>query len=149
MDAVPTCLVIEKRSRARIKEDRYLNEPIKIGETDPGFGDRERQARSSSRRNIRRWISLMEMTGRRLLARIDCYVRPATWSRDTVNRVTLSVRCRMAHQSPIRLNLHWFELNAVIAWLQAKDTPGDYIAGITVPMPGSEQELPVYEVLDV
>jgi len=50
----------------------------------------------------------------------------------------------MAHKSPIRLSR--FELNAVIAWLQIKDTPGDY-SFVTIPMPGSEQDLPVYEYL--
>ena len=32
----PNLFGVEERSHTRIKEDRYLNEPVKVGELEPG-----------------------------------------------------------------------------------------------------------------
>ena len=45
----------------------------------------------------------------------------------------------LIHKPPISLSP--IELNAVIAWLQSKDTPGDF-AKVTVPLPSAEASAP-------
>jgi len=137
----PNLFGVEQRSRTRIKESRYLNEPIKIGETDPASGIVKGKP-DQIPEEFRRYFS-MELTGEDYLRESmlcpSCYVvKGYGKAGDTISTMP------MAHKSPIGLGR--IELNAVIAWLQVKDTPGD-LSFITIPMPGSEQDLPVDEYL--
>ena len=117
----PNLFGVEERSHTRIKEDRYLNEPIKIGETDKASGivkGRPDLIPEEYRRE-----GSPEMTGEDYLRESmmcpSCYVVKGYGKvGDTISPMP------MIHKPPISLN--WVELNAVIAWLQAKDTPGDY-----------------------
>lgn len=128
----PNLFGVEERSHTRIKEDRYINEPIKIGETDGATGivkgkpdeipDEYRRADAS------------ELNGedylRESLMCPSCYVvKGYGKAGDTKSPMPV------IHKPPI--SLAKFEFNAVIAWLQAKDTPGEF-ASVTIPLPTAE-----------
>ena len=126
----PNLFGVEERSRTRIKEDRYQNEPIKIGETDETSGivkGRPDLIPEEYRRE-----GSPELTGEDYLRESmmcpSCYVvKGYGKAGDTISP--------MIHKPPISLS--WVELNAVIAWLQAKDTPGDF-SKVTVFLPKPE-----------
>ena len=115
---------IEERSHVRIKEERYLNEPISIGEMDHASGI-VKGAPNQIPEKYRREGSL-EMTGedylRESLLCPSCYVVEGFGKEGDVKSTMWLTR------------LSKVKLNAVIAWLQAKDTPGDY-SRVTVPLP--------------
>jgi hypothetical protein len=128
----PNLFGVEERSHTRIKEDRYLNEPIKIGETDGATGivkGKPDQVPDEYRRN-----DPSELTGedylRESLMCPSCYVvKGYGKAGDTKSPMPV------ISKPPISLGK--FELNAVIAWLQAKDTPGEFGA-VTIPLPGPD-----------
>jgi hypothetical protein len=140
---------VEERSHTRIKEDRYLNEPIKIGEMDgasqivKGIPD---QVPEEFRRE-----DAGDLTGedylRESLMCPSCYVvKGYGKAGDTKSPMPI------ISKPPI--SLAKFELNSVLAWLQAKDTPGDF-ASVTIPLPtgddgpvaddsGEDEDAPIF-----
>ena len=120
---------IEERSHTRIKELRYLNEPISIGEIDKdsrivkGAPDQipEKYRREGS----------LEMTGEDYLRESmmcpSCYI-VERYGKEGDTKSPMPV----IHNR--RFGFSKVELNAVIAWLQTKDTPGNY-SRMTVPLP--------------
>ena len=129
----PNLFGVEQRSHTRIKEDRYLNEPISIGEMDKASGivkGTPGQIPWEYRRE-----GSPELIGEDYLRESmmcpSCYVvKGYGKAGDTKSPMP------MIHKPPISLN--WIEMNAVIAWLQSKDTPGDY-SRVTVPLPTNEE----------
>jgi len=132
----PNLFGVEERSHERIKEDRYLNEPIKIGEKDGATGiikGKPDQVPEEYRR-----ADASELTGedylRESLMCPSCYVvKGYGKAGDTKSPMPV------ISKPPISLGR--IELNAVIAWLQAKDTPGDF-ANVTIPLPTGEDSAP-------
>ncbi len=128
----PNLFGVEERSHTRIKEDRYLNEPIKIGEADGATGivkGKPDQIPEEYRRD-----DPSELTGedylRESLMCPSCYVvKGYGKAGDTKSPMPV------ISKPPISLGK--VELNAVIAWLQSKDTPGDF-ATVTIPLPTGE-----------
>jgi cytochrome c2 len=132
----PNLFGVEERSHTRIKEDRYLNEPIKIGEKDGATGimkGKPDQIPEEYRR-----ADASELTGedylRESLMCPSCYVvKGYGKAGDTKSPMPV------ISKPPISLGK--VELNSVIAWLQAKDTPGDF-ANVTIPLPTAEDSAP-------
>lgn len=113
----PNLFGVEERSHTRVKEERYLNEPIKLGETDPASG-------------VEKFAKKGEDYLRESLMCPSCYVvKGYGKAGDTKSPMPIIVK------PPISLSP--VELNAVIAWLQSKDTPGDF-SKVTVPLPSAE-----------
>lgn len=135
----PNLFGVEERSHTRIKEDRYLNEPIKIGEKDGATGiikGKPGEVPEEYRRD-----DPSDLTGedylRESLMCPSCYVvKGYGKAGDT--------KSPMPVISKPPISLEKFELNAVIAWLQAKDTPGDF-ANVTIPLPTGQPEAPPEE----
>ena len=137
----PNLFGVEERSHTRIKEERYLNEPIKIGEKDGATGiikGKPDQIPEEYRR-----ADAGELIGedylRESLMCPSCYVvKGYGKAGDTKSPMPV------ISKPPISLGM--VELNAVIAWLQSKDTPGDF-ANVTIPLPtGQPKEEPKEEV---
>ncbi len=145
----PNLFGVEDRSHTRIKEDRYLNEPIKIGETDGASGivkGEPDQVPEEFRR-----ADADELTGedylRESLMCPSCYVvKDYGKAGDTKSPMPI------ISKPPV--SLAKFELNSVLAWLQAKDTPGEF-ASVTIPLPtgddgpvaddsGDDEEGPIF-----
>jgi len=132
----PNLFGVEERSHTRIKEDRYLNEPIKIGEVDGATGivkGKPDQVPEEYRR-----ADASELTGedylRESLMCPSCYVvKGYGKAGDTKSPMPV------ISKPPISLSK--FELNSVIAWLQSKDTPGEF-ASVTIPLPTGGDEAP-------
>lgn len=128
----PNLFGVEERSHTRIKEERYLNEPIKIGETDTATGivkGKPDQVPEEYRRS-----GPYELNGedylRESLMCPSCYVVEGYGKAgDKVSPMPV------IHKPPISLSR--IELNAVLAWLQSKDTPGDF-SKVTIPLPSPE-----------
>jgi cytochrome c2 len=154
----PNLFGVEERSHTRIKEDRYLNEPIKIGETD-GATQIVKGEPDQIPEEFRR-ADADELTGedylRESLMCPSCYVvKGYGKAGDT--------KSPMPVISKPPISLAKFELNSVIAYLQAKDTPGEF-ASVTIPLPtgddgpvaddsGDDEEGPIFvtgtETIDV
>ena len=129
MGRCPNLFGVEDRSHKRIKEDRYLNLPVKVGEVEQATGivkgtpDQipEEYRRSGS----------PEMTGEDYLRESimcpTCYVVEG-FGKDGDTKSPMPIITK----PPISLTP--VEANAVIAWLQSKDTPGEF-ANVTVPLP--------------
>ena len=136
----PNLFGVEERSHERIKEDRYLNEPIKIGEKDGATGIIKGKPEEIPEEYRRENPS--ELTGedylRESLMCPSCYVvKGYGKAGDTKSPMPV------ISKPPISLGM--VELNAVLAWLQAKDTPGDF-AKVTIPLPtGQPKEEPKEE----
>ncbi|MFQ5449127.1 MAG: cytochrome C [Nitrospinaceae bacterium] len=147
----PNLFGVEDRSHKRIKEERYLNEPIKIGEEDPAshvVKGKPMEIDPAYRRE-----GGPDMIGEDYLRESimcpSCYVvKGFGKAGDTKSPMPVITK------PPISLSP--VEVNAVIAWLQSKDTPGDF-ANVTVPLPseqataekkeeggGEEEEKPVF-----
>lgn len=127
----PNLFGVEERSHSRIKEDRYVNEPIKIGEADSTgiVKGKPDQVPEEYRRS-----GPYELNGedylRESLMCPSCYVVEGYGKAgDKVSPMPV------IHKPPISLSP--LELNAVLAWLQVKDTPGDF-AKVTIPLPSPE-----------
>ncbi|MBI4382541.1 MAG: cytochrome C [Nitrospinae bacterium] len=116
MGRCPNLFGVEERSHNRVKEDRYKNQPIKVGETDPASG-------------VKKGATSGEEYLRESLQCPSCYVVEGFGGAgDTKSPMPVIVK------PPISLDP--VELNAVIAWLQSKETPGDF-AKVTVPLPSA------------
>ena len=132
----PNLFGVEERSHTRIKEDRYLNEPIKIGEKDGATGiikGKPGEVPEEYRRD-----DPSDLTGedylRESLMCPSCYVvKGYGKAGDT--------KSPMPVISKPPISLEKFELNAVLAWLQSKDTPGDF-ANVTIPLPTGQPKAP-------
>ncbi len=128
----PNLFGVEERSHTRIKEDRYLNSPIAIGEKDGPSGiikGKPDEIPEEYRRD-----GSPDLIGedylRESLMCPSCYVVVSYGKAgDTVSPMPL------IHKPPISLSK--FELNSVITWLQAKDTPGEF-SKVTVPLPSPD-----------
>jgi hypothetical protein len=132
----PNLFGVEERSHTRIKEDRYLNEPIKIGEKDGATGIIKGKPDQIPADYVRADAS--ELIGedylRESLMCPSCYVvKGYGKAGDTKSPMPV------ISKPPISLGK--FELNAVLAWLQAKDTPGEFGA-VTIPLPTAEDSAP-------
>ncbi|QPJ62715.1 MAG: cytochrome C [Candidatus Nitronauta litoralis] len=128
----PNLFGVEERSHTRIKEDRYLNSPIAVGVKDGGSGIVKGKAEEVPE-EYRRGGS-PDFNGedylRESLMCPSCYVVEGYGKEgDTISPMPL------IHKPPISLSP--VELNAVIAWLQSKDTPGEF-AKVTVPLPSGD-----------
>lgn len=116
MGRCPNLFGVEERSHKRVEEDRYKNSPIKVGDKDPATG-------------VVKGAKTGEEYLRESLQCPSCYVVEGFGGAgDMKSPMPVIVK------PPISLNP--VELNAVIAWLQSKDTPGDF-AKVTVPLPSA------------
>ena len=126
----PNLFGVENRSHDRVKEDRYATSPIAIGETDPASGIVKGKY-DEIPEEYRRQNGPDEFTGedyiRESVMCPTCYVVEKFGNDgDTKSPMPIIVK------PPISLSR--IEVNAVIAYLQSKDTPGEF-ATVTVPLP--------------
>jgi hypothetical protein len=139
----PNLFGVEERSHTRIKEDRYINEPIKIGEKDGATGIIKGQPDEIPEEYRRADASdlIGEDYLRESLMCPSCYVvKGYGKAGDTKSPMPV------ISKPPISLGK--MELNAVLAWLQAKDTPGEF-ASVTIPLPTGEEPQEEEEDIDV
>ena len=116
MGRCPNLFGVEERSHNRVNEDRYKNFPIKVGEKDPASGV------TKGAKNGEEYI-------RESMQCPSCYVvQGFGGAGDLKSPMPIIVK------PPISLNP--VEVNAVIAYLQSKDTPGDFTK-VTVPLPSA------------
>jgi hypothetical protein len=131
----PNLFGVNERGATRVKEDRYLNEPVKVGDKEPKSGiikgapdqipEEYRRAGAGGHDS---------MTGedyiRESVMCPTCYVvKGFGKAGDKVSPMPVIVK------PPISLSP--VEVNAVIAYLQSYTTPGDY-ANVTVPLPSAD-----------
>jgi hypothetical protein len=129
----PNLFGVENRSHDRIKEDRYATSPIAIGETDPASGIVKGKY-DEIPEEYRRQNGPDEFTGedyiRESVMCPTCYVvKDFGKDGDTKSPMPIIVK------PPISLSR--IEVNAVIAYLQSKDTPGEFVT-VTVPLPQND-----------
>ena len=120
-------------------EERYLNEPVKVGEADPATGvikGKPMEIDEAYRRGGSEDY-IAEDYLRESLMCPSCYVVKG-YGKDGDTKSPMPV----ISKPPISLSP--VELNAVIAWLQSKDTPGEF-ANVTVPLPSAESSAPAEE----
>jgi len=133
----PNLFGIGERGLTRVKEDRYLNEPVKIGENEPksniikGAPDQipeeYRRAGAGGHDSM-----TAEDYIRESVMCPSCYVVEGFGKAgDKVSPMPVIVK------PPISLSN--IEVNAVIAYLQSYTTPGDY-ANVTVPLPSQDDQ---------
>jgi hypothetical protein len=145
----PNLFGVQERSEKKIDEERYKTHPMAIGEAEPATGtvkgtpdqipEEYRRAGSSD--------FIGEDYLRESLMCPTCYVVEG-YGKDGDTKSPMPV----INKPPISLTP--VEINAVIAWLQSKDTPGEF-ANVTVPLPtaggpvveeesGDDEERPVF-----
>ena len=126
----PNLFGVENRSHDRVKEDRYATSPIAIGETDPASGIVKGKY-DEIPEEYRRQNGPDEFTGedyiRESVMCPTCYV-VEKFGADGDTKSPMPI----ISKPPISLSR--IEVNAVIAYLQSKDTPGEF-ATVTVPLP--------------
>ncbi|MCH8156537.1 MAG: cytochrome C [Nitrospinae bacterium] len=131
----PNLFGIEERSHTRIKEDRYLNKPIKAGEKEPASGITKGRP-DLIPEEYRRADAGEEMTGedyiRESVMCPTCYVVKGFGGAGDIKSPMPVIVKPPISLSPI-------EINAVIAYLQSKETPGDF-SNVTVPLPSADAE---------
>jgi cytochrome c2 len=125
----PNLFGVQERSEKKKDEERYQTHPMKIGEKEPATGvikgtpdqipEEYRRAGSPD--------LMGEDYLRESLMCPTCYVVKG-YGNDGDTKSPMPV----ISKPPISLTP--VELNAVIAWLQSKDTPGEF-ANVTVPLP--------------
>ena len=129
----PNLFGVQERSEERVKEDRYLNEPLKVGEKEPATGiikGKPGEIPEEFRRSGDTSALIGEDYLRESLMCPTCYVvKGFGGDGDTKSPMPVIVK------PPISLSP--VELNAVIAWLQSKDNPGDF-SKVTVPLPSAQ-----------
>ena len=125
----PNLFGVEARSHTRVKEDRYLNLPIKVGELEQVSGIIK--GKPDEIPEAYRRAGSADMIGEDYLRESimcpTCYVVEG-FGKDGDTKSPMPVITK----PPVSLSP--VEANAVIAWLQSKDTPGDF-ANVTVPLP--------------
>ncbi len=126
----PNLFGVEKRSHDRVKEERYKTSPVAIGETEPAAGIVKGKY-DEVPDEYKRQHGPDELTGedyiRESLMCPTCYVVEG-YGKDNDTKSPMPVITK----PPISLSRT--EVNAVIAYLQSKDTPGEF-ASVTVPLP--------------
>lgn len=130
----PNLFGVEERSHTRVQEDRYKEMPMPIGEKDGPSGivkGKPDEVPAEYRR-----AGSPDLNGedylRESLMCPSCYVVEGYGKEgDTISPMPL------IHKPPISLSP--VELNAVIAWLQSKDTPGEF-GKVTVPLPSADDQ---------
>ena len=129
----PNLFGVENRSHDRIKEDRYATSPMAIGETDPASGIVKGKY-DEIPEEYRRQNGPDEFTGedyiRESVMCPTCYV-VEKFGNDGDTKSPMPI----ISKPPISLSR--IEVNAVIAYLQSKDTPGEF-ATVTVPLPQND-----------
>ena len=130
MGRCPNLFGVEERSHKRIKEDRYASSPMAIGELEPASGI-VKGSPTDIPEEYRRQHGPDELTGedylRESLMCPTCYVVTG-FGKDGDTKSPMPVIVK----PPISLSR--VEVNAVVAYLQSKDTPGEF-ASVTVPLP--------------
>jgi len=130
MGRCPNLFGVEERSHKRIKEDRYASSPMAIGELEPASGI-VKGSPTDIPEEYRREHGPDELTGedylRESLMCPTCYVVTG-FGKDGDTKSPMPVIVK----PPISLSR--VEVNAVVAYLQSKDTPGEF-ASVTVPLP--------------
>ncbi|QPJ65433.1 MAG: cytochrome C [Candidatus Nitrohelix vancouverensis] len=136
MGRCPNLFGIGERAETRVKEDRYATSPVAIGETEPATGvvkGAPDQVDEAYRRS-----GSPDLIGedylRESLMCPSCYVVEG-FGGDGDTKSPMPV----ISKPPISLTP--VELNAVIAFLQSMDTPGDF-SKVTVPLPTAQAEAP-------
>jgi len=132
----PNLFGVEERAAQKKDEDRYKTSPVAIGEKDPATGvvkGKPMEIDEAYRRGGSEDF-IAEDYLRESLMCPSCYVVTG-YGKDGDTKSPMPV----INKPPISLTP--VELNAVIAWLQSKDTPGDF-AKVTVPLPSSESSAP-------
>ena len=129
----PNLFGVENRSHDRVKEDRYATSPVAIGETDPASGIVKGKY-DEIPEEYRRQNGPDEFTGedyiRESVMCPTCYV-VEKFGNDGDTKSPMPI----ISKPPISLSR--IEVNAVIAYLQSKDTPGEF-ATVTVPLPQND-----------
>ena len=130
MGRCPNLFGVEERSHRRVKEDRYATSPMAIGELEPASGI-VKGVPNDIPEEYRRQHGPDELTGedylRESLMCPTCYVVTG-FGKDGDTKSPMPVIVK----PPISLSR--VEVNAVVAYLQSKDTPGEF-ASVTVPLP--------------
>ena len=130
MGRCPNLFGVEERSHKRVKEDRYASSPMAIGELEPASGI-VKGVPNDIPEEYRRQHGPDELTGedylRESLMCPTCYVVTG-FGKDGDTKSPMPVIVK----PPISLSR--VEVNAVVAYLQSKDTPGEF-AAVTVPLP--------------
>jgi len=135
----PNLFGVQERAGKKMDEERYLNEPVKVGEADPATGvikGKPMEIDEAYRRGGSEDY-IAEDYLRESLMCPSCYVVKG-YGKDGDTKSPMPV----ISKPPISLSP--VELNAVIAWLQSKDTPGEF-ANVTVPLPSAESSAPAEE----
>jgi len=130
----PNLFGVQERSETRIKEERYKTSPVAIGEVEPASGVVKGKAMEIDEAYRRGGSD--ELIGedylRESLMCPTCYVVEG-YGKDGDTKSPMPV----ISKPPISLSP--VELNAVIAWLQSKDTPGEF-SNVTVPLPSAASQ---------
>ena len=144
----PNLFGIDERGATRVKEDKYMNEPVKVGEVEPATGivkGAPDQIPEEYRREGAGGYDSMTSEDyiRESLMCPTCYVVKGFGGPGDKKSPMPVISKPPVSLSPI-------EVNAVIAWLQSRETPGDY-SRITVPLPSdqpieeaSAEEAPIF-----
>ena len=144
----PNLFGIDERGATRVKEDKYMNEPVKVGEVEPASGivkgapdqipDEYRREGAGGHDSM-----TSEDYIRESMMCPTCYVVKGFGGPGDKKSPMPVISKPPVSLSPI-------EVNAVIAWLQSRETPGDY-SRITVPLPSdqpieeaSAEEAPIF-----
>ncbi|MZH41618.1 MAG: DMT family transporter [Nitrospinae bacterium] len=126
----PNLFGVEKRSHDRVKEERYKTSPVAIGEVEPASGIVKGKY-DEIPEEYKRQHGPDELVGedylRESLMCPTCYVVEG-YGKDNDTKSPMPVITK----PPISLSRT--EVNAVVAYLQSKDTPGEF-AAVTVPLP--------------
>ncbi len=144
----PNLFGIDERGATRVKEDKYMSEPVKVGEVEPASGivkgapdqipDEYRREGAGGHDSM-----TSEDYIRESMMCPTCYVVKGFGGPGDKKSPMPVISKPPVSLSPI-------EVNAVIAWLQSRETPGDY-SRITVPLPSdqpieeaSAEEAPIF-----
>ena len=144
----PNLFGIDERGATRVKEDKYMSEPVKVGEVEPASGivkGAPDQIPEEYRREGAGGHDSMTSEDyiRESMMCPTCYVVKGFGGPGDKKSPMPVISKPPVSLSPI-------EVNAVIAWLQSRETPGDY-SRITVPLPSdqpieeaSAEEAPIF-----
>ncbi len=145
----PNLFGIDERGATRVKEDKYMNEPVKVGEVEPATGivkGAPDQIPEEYRRDGAGGYDSMNSEDyiRESLMCPTCYVVKGFGGPGDKKSPMPVISKPPVSLSPI-------EINAVIAWMQSRETPGDF-SRVTVPLPSdqpveeasSDEEAPLF-----
>jgi len=138
----PNLFGIDERGATRVKEDKYMNEPVKVGEVEPATGivkGAPDQIPEEYRREGAGGYDSMNSEDyiRESMMCPTCYVVKGFGGPGDKKSPMPVISKPPVSLSPI-------EINAVIAWMQSRETPGDF-SRVTVPLPSDQ---PVEEASD-